>query len=257
MATDPFVTNNTFYHSWHEAMKRLSPEQYGKLAYALNEYCFYGAEPENLEFPLDVLFISCKPNISASTARKRAGKTGGKRGKGGAPKGNTNASKDENKSKSIAKQQQNNTEEEEEEEGDVNVNDNVAKAPFVVSSETTQSQTVDKTDLIDQRFNEFWAAYPRKQGKGEAKKKWLKLKPDATLHSKILSAIGQAKQSDQWRKNNGQYIPNPATWLNQGRWEDELQTAGGIAHGDNNTGNNGFNQVGMHGFKSALDRFDN
>ena len=26
-------------------------------------------------------------------------------------------------------------------------------------------------------------------------------------------------------KDNGQYIPNPATWLNQGRWEDELEAA--------------------------------
>ena len=30
------------------------------------------------------------------------------------------------------------------------------------------------------------------------------------------------KGSRQWRENNGQFIPNPATWLNQGRWEDEL-----------------------------------
>ena len=88
-----YVTNNTFYSSWHEAMKKLTPEQYGKLAYALNEYCFYDIEPKNLEFPLDILFTSYKPNINASKARKAAGKKGGELGKGGAPRGNKNASK--------------------------------------------------------------------------------------------------------------------------------------------------------------------
>ena len=27
-------------------------------------------------------------------------------------------------------------------------------------------------------------------------------------------------------EENGRFIPNPATWLNQGRWEDEVQTSG-------------------------------
>ena len=43
----------------------------------------------------------------------------------------------------------------------------------------------------------------------------------------MMSAVTAQKQSRQWRENNGQYIPNPATWLNQRRWEDEVtQTAG-------------------------------
>ena len=32
--------------------------------------------------------------------------------------------------------------------------------------------------------------------------------------------------SAQWQRDNGQYIPHPATWLNQGRWDDELTPAG-------------------------------
>lgn len=68
-------------------------------------------------------------------------------------------------------------------------------------------------------FDEFWSAYPKKVGKESAKKAFQKVKePLETL----LSAIERQKCSDQWSKDNGQYIPNPATWLNQGRWEDEL-----------------------------------
>ena len=71
----------------------------------------------------------------------------------------------------------------------------------------------------DKHFDEFWAAYPRKVGKAIAKKAFVKTKaPIETL----LAAIDRQRQSDQWAKDGGQYIPNPATWLNQGRWEDEL-----------------------------------
>ena len=39
----------------------------------------------------------------------------------------------------------------------------------------------------------------------------------------VLKAIEAQKHSAQWQRDNGQYIPYPATWLNQGRWEDEVQ----------------------------------
>lgn len=71
-------------------------------------------------------------------------------------------------------------------------------------------------------FALFWNAYPRKVGKKAARKIWAKLKPSKQLTDQMLSAISIQKQSDQWRKNKGQYIPNPTTWLNQGRWEDDI-----------------------------------
>ena len=38
----------------------------------------------------------------------------------------------------------------------------------------------------------------------------------------LVAAVEAQKASTQWTKDNGQFIPNPATWLNQGRWEDEV-----------------------------------
>ena len=62
-------------------------------------------------------------------------------------------------------------------------------------------------------------AYPKKIGKAAAKKAFAKVKVNINT---LISAVEQQKLSDQWRKDNGQYIPNPTTWLNQGRWDDEL-----------------------------------
>lgn len=76
-------------------------------------------------------------------------------------------------------------------------------------------------------FDAFWNAYPKKVGKQAAKKAFDRVKvPVKTL----LTAVERQKCSAQWSKDGGQYIPNPATWLNQGRWEDELeQTNAGSA----------------------------
>lgn len=71
-------------------------------------------------------------------------------------------------------------------------------------------------------FDAFWSAYPRKIGKQAALKAWKRVKPGLASVDKILKAVTAQKQSDQWTRDNGQFIPHPSTWLNQGRWDDEL-----------------------------------
>jgi hypothetical protein len=73
-------------------------------------------------------------------------------------------------------------------------------------------------------FDEFWSLYPKKVGKQAAFNAWKRIKLSPDLTSKILSAVKAQKEWDQWRRDNGQYIPNPATWLNQGRWDDECSS---------------------------------
>ncbi len=73
-------------------------------------------------------------------------------------------------------------------------------------------------------FDAFWVAYPKKVDKAKARKAWDKLRPDEALLRRMLDAITTQKRSDQWTKDGGQFIPNPTTWLNGRRWEDELPT---------------------------------
>jgi len=72
-------------------------------------------------------------------------------------------------------------------------------------------------------FDKFWASYPKKVGKDAAQKAFEKRRPDEELTSEMISAIDKQVSSDGWAKEDGKYIPNPATWLNQGRWKDEVQ----------------------------------
>ena len=75
---------------------------------------------------------------------------------------------------------------------------------------------------VDDLFARFWKSYPRKVGKANAIKAFSKLKPTAELVDTMIAAIELQCKSDQWRRDNGQYIPHPTTWLNGRRWEDEI-----------------------------------
>lgn len=70
-------------------------------------------------------------------------------------------------------------------------------------------------------FLMFWREYPRKTGKGAAWDAWRKLQPPI---ADALAALAWQRQSADWRKDNGAFIPHPATYLNQRRWEDEPST---------------------------------
>ena len=79
------------------------------------------------------------------------------------------------------------------------------------------------TGVMDERFEQFWSAYPKKVGKGAAKAAFMKIKPSQDLTDRMVEAVRVASKSIQWQKEKGQYIPNPSTWLNQGRWEDHME----------------------------------
>lgn len=83
----------------------------------------------------------------------------------------------------------------------------------------------ESESISTESFDLFWTAYPKKVGKAAAFKVWQKAKANQGLLELILRAIEKQKRSKQWTEQNGQFIPNPATWLTQGRWDDELPAA--------------------------------
>jgi len=75
-------------------------------------------------------------------------------------------------------------------------------------------------------FEVFWSTYPKKVGKGAVLRWWNKNKPSLDLLQKMCDAIKKQVTTEQWLKDNGQFIPQPATWLNQQRWLDEVTSVG-------------------------------
>ena len=81
-------------------------------------------------------------------------------------------------------------------------------------------------------FTQFWLAYPRRVGKKDARKAFDKAIKTTDIAT-IIDAVNRQKHSLQWKKNGGQFIPHPSTWLNQGRWEDEMEV---VTNGYGNDG---------------------
>jgi len=71
-------------------------------------------------------------------------------------------------------------------------------------------------------FEIFWKAYPKRVGgKKNALRAWDRAKDRPAL-SEILAVLERSKQTEQWKKDGGQFIPYPATWINKGMWADDV-----------------------------------
>ena len=90
-------------------------------------------------------------------------------------------------------------------------------------------QQGDVLSEVEKMFLQFWSIYPKKvdkKGSFRAFKNIPKLKEQ---FPGIIKALEIQKESDQWTKNHGQFIPNPTTYIHQERWltvneADEVQS---------------------------------
>jgi hypothetical protein len=69
-------------------------------------------------------------------------------------------------------------------------------------------------------FNKFWDMYPRKVQRPLAWNAWQCLDVDSSLYEAIYQAVEKYKRTKQWQDKN--YIPYPATFLQDERWTDDI-----------------------------------
>mgnify|MGYP003663516533 FL=1 len=75
-------------------------------------------------------------------------------------------------------------------------------------------------------FSDFWSKYPKKVGKGSAVRAFVSVGGKDSL-PEIMKDLRRR----QW-PDDVQFIPHPATYLNQWRWLDEDSGQEGNSHGD-------------------------
>jgi hypothetical protein len=78
------------------------------------------------------------------------------------------------------------------------------------------------TSVPDPDFDQFWEAYPKKNGRQDALKAWTKTAKDRPALQELLGIIELLKTKEAWTKDGGKYVKEPAAWLNGHRWEDEI-----------------------------------
>lgn len=87
-------------------------------------------------------------------------------------------------------------------------------------AEVEEENPLRKRPDWENAFARFWSEYPRKTDRAKAFRAFQKLRPDEELLARMLEAIAGAKESDQWRREGGRFIPHATTWLRNERWND-------------------------------------
>lgn len=200
----PSKENKGFFvfFDWVDDLNYLGGEKAWEMITAICNYYRDGENPvDNVEQPLkpmaSLMFHQIKRGESISAVREEAGRKGG--------------FATAKNSKAEAEPKQN--------------------APTYTNTNTnTNTNTIINNppippkgaEVYAERFCIFWDAFPKKVGKTAAEKAFKKIQPSAELLQKMLEAIKAQKQSEQWARDGGQFIPHPATWLNRGQWDDEI-----------------------------------
>ena len=230
-----------FYRSFAKALEKLPADQYKEVMMALCQYGLDGSMPELSDPMLEAIFILIRPQIDANKKRRESGR------KGAGSRWNSNSKTMADDSKAMASDGKGMANDSKPMANDskpmapscepmpnanANANANVNangkdKNTVQVPESDSPVEVKDKekkkhSEVIEERFERFWKAYPRRQGKGDARKAFVKIDPSEVLLGQMLTAILAASMSYQWKKDGGQYIPLPATWLHQERWLDDV-----------------------------------
>ena len=212
----------TFYASYLEAVESLPPRQQGEVLLAIAKYAIRQEMPENLSGVSKAVFLMAKPTLDSGRRKaEQRERAGGKNTEEDSGKNKEVDTVHHNDAPTGCKEYKGEREYKREIEGEREYkSEKESLTPY--SPPAGDETQEDKPD--DPAFVAFWEAYPRKEGKGAARKAFAKI--PRSKYKLLVPAVEMYKQSEQWNRDNGQYIPHPATWLNQARWEDTPEISG-------------------------------
>ena len=98
---------------------------------------------------------------------------------------------------------------------------------LVASSVSRKNPSQQGAELVN-AFESFIARYPNRIGIDEACRQWISLVGNEITEnslSEVIAGLHRWLVSEQWRSDNGKYIPAPAKWLQYRRWKDAPRPA--------------------------------
>ena len=213
------------YTNYKEQFSLLSEIDRGILIMGLFEYVENGVLPELNGMPLMAFsFIKSQLDRDSEKYKTRAERSRANGKKGGRPRKNNDETTTDEKPKETQKTQRVKSKPRKPDNDNDNVNDNVNVNVRDKGIKDSCANSPLANSARESIFEKFWKAYPKKKGKGNCKRWFNSHKPSNELVGKMITAIEAQKKSDEWLKDNGQFIPLPYTWLNGERWEDEIYT---------------------------------
>ena len=102
---------------------------------------------------------------------------------------------------------------------------NVTKTEVNVTASTQRKEDKIKINQIKQNqklFEKVWSVYPKQFKRQEALEEFCSLNVSAELADRMVKSIKQQKGQENWKIENGRYVPFLVNWLKNKRWEDEV-----------------------------------
>jgi len=176
----------TFYRSYYDAIQELCKRDQAAIILAVCNYAIYEVEPTGLSPAASTAFKLIRPTLDSGRRKAASGKQGGSK-----PKAN-------------AKQRVREKEIEIEEENEIEKEGNAEACP-------------------GGGFDALWTSYPESR-RGSLKN--AKMAFITAVHSEsdmtvALENLEAWKNSDQWCKDGGQYVPYLSNWLERGLWQTQ------------------------------------
>ena len=199
----------TFFRSYYDAAEDMTDEEMLSYLKAIIHYSLFGEEPEELPRLVKAVFAAIKPNLDGNAKQFKNGCSGGRPRKA---KNETGFENEKPNSEWVSEEENlgfTNEKPYKDKDKDMDMDNN----PPIPPKGSDKPQNTN-----DENFERFWEAYPNKIGKIAAKKAFGKVKVSVDV---LIAAIEKQKAWSRWTNEGGRFIPNPATWLNQGQWENE------------------------------------
>ena len=201
----------TFYYSFYDVISCIEEPPVRAEAYdALCRYALMGEKPdfENLSLEAKMAVKAFMPTLDAS--RKKA--QGGMKG--------TSKSKDTNKMSGRSKEDSDKMSARSEE-----VTENKNKNKIEIKTEEKTEIKKELKHESEAAFDLFWDEYPRKVKKQQAREAFKCVSVSLDI---LLEALSRQKKSSQWQEDGGRFVPYPAVWLRDRRWEDDINEQGTV-----------------------------
>ena len=195
----------SFFRSYYEAACLITDQtDRADFYHAIFTYVFTGEEPLYITGTPLAMFKLVKPNLDSSLKKAEAGAVGGSK---------SQANRKQSSSKTEANDKQNGSKPQAiKDKGDRIKDKGDINNPPIVPPKGEKEKT---------EFDLFWDAYPNRKGKGAARKAFENAIKKGVTAQRLIDAVNRQRCGAQWMRDNGQYIPHPATWLNQERWDDD------------------------------------
>lgn len=96
------------------------------------------------------------------------------------------------------------------------------KLALIVSNSSSPPATERPPPRYPTDFDAWWSLYPRKVAKATAAKAWKRARGTATWEQ-LRTGLEASIRAWQAEKRQLEHIPHASTWLDNRRWEDDLQ----------------------------------